>query len=280
MDRTRTFLVFLGGLLLLGIAIVIALALVTSTSNAPAFASAAAALTFITAAAMGIERTIEALWTVLGGTLGGYWPLNWVRKQADDLVSSLDSTVTTITAQATRTLAQVEGATVWATEQQARLHADVTALSARLTELKGMATDNQRIQLAAASAARVVNGLKGAYEDQSPELKRALATAQSSIDATQDFLASFKDNPGRRMISIFLGAAIGVIVAGMFGLDVFNAVLEGVNTTTSSRPDKLHVIFTGLLIGLGSNPTHEVIRAIQEYKKARKGENTSRPDLS
>jgi hypothetical protein len=33
------------------------------------------------------------------------------------------------------------------------------------------------------------------------------------------------------------------------------------------------------MIGLGSGPTHEVIRAIQEYKKNRKGENTAKPDL-
>jgi hypothetical protein len=41
----------------------------------------------------------------------------------------------------------------------------------------------------------------------------------------------------------------------------------------------LQVILTGLIIGLGSGPTHEVIRAVQEYKKSRKGDNISRPDL-
>jgi hypothetical protein len=36
---------------------------------------------------------------------------------------------------------------------------------------------------------------------------------------------------------------------------------------------------TGVLVGLGSNPTHEVIRALQEYKKAKKGENIEKPKL-
>jgi hypothetical protein len=43
----------------------------------------------------------------------------------------------------------------------------------------------------------------------------------------QNFLSSFKDNQGRRLISIFLGAMLGLILAGVFGLDVFQAVLEG-----------------------------------------------------
>jgi hypothetical protein len=33
-----------------------------------------------------------------------------------------------------------------------------------------------------------------------------------------------------------------------------------------------------MIIGLGSSPTHEIIRAVQEYKKNRKGENTAKPD--
>jgi hypothetical protein len=43
----------------------------------------------------------------------------------------------------------------------------------------------------------------------------------------QNFLSSFKDNQGRRLISIFLGAMLGLILVGVFGLDVFQAVLEG-----------------------------------------------------
>jgi hypothetical protein len=69
---------------------------------------------------------------------------------------------------------------------------------------------------------------------------------------------------------------LGLILAGVFGLDVFQAVLEGAKESQK----KWQIIFTGLMIGLGSNPTHEVIRAIQEYKKSRKGENTALPNPS
>jgi hypothetical protein len=39
------------------------------------------------------------------------------------------------------------------------------------------------------------------------------------------------------------------------------------------------VAITGLVMGLGSNPTHEVIRAIQEVKKSRKSGNDPVPSF-
>jgi hypothetical protein len=272
MDKKTTLIVFGVGIAALGVTMLL-VALFAPASSAK-FADATAMLAFITGAAVTIERIIEAMWTVLGGTLGTYWPLSWVRKQTDTLVSSLDATVTTVQTQVQRVLAQVEGSTVWAQEQLPRIQGEMTALRDRIAELRTMAPDNQRLQLAAASAAQYINGLEKAYSSKSPELQRALNTAKATIDGMQDFLASFKDNPGRRLISIFLGAIIGVVVAGAFGLDVFKAVLDNQDTRNIG-----HILITGVMIGLGSSPTHEVIRAIQEYKKNRKGENASRPDL-
>lgn len=123
-----------------------------------------------------------------------------------------------------------------------------------------MAPDSQRLQLVAAAAANYINRMDTLYAKKSEELKQALETAKSTINGMQNFLSSFKDNPGRRLISIFLGAMLGLILAGVFGLDVFQAVLEG----GKDSQKKWQIIFTGLMIGLGSNPTHEVIRAIQE----------------
>jgi hypothetical protein len=168
----------------------------------------------------------------------------------------------------------VEGSTVWAQEQLPQLREELKALKRRIAELRTMAPDNQRLQLVAASASQYINGLEKAYASTSEELRRALNTAKATIDGMQDFLASFKDNPGRRLISIFVGAMIGVIVAGAFGLDVFRAVLDNQGTRNIG-----HILVTGVMIGLGSSPTHEVIRAIQEYKKNRKGGNAATPDV-
>jgi hypothetical protein len=35
------------------------------------------------------------------------------------------------------------------------------------------------------------------------------------------------------------------------------------------------IVFTGIVMGLGSNPTHEVIRALQEFKKNLKIQNAT-----
>lgn len=272
MDKKTTLSVFGAGLALLGVTMV--LVALFGKSSSGKFTDGAAMLAFVAGAAVTIERIIEVVWTVLGGTLGTYWPLSWVRKQTESLVTSLDSTLGTVQAQTQRVLDQVEGATVWATEQAPRLQADLSALKERITELRALAPDNQRLQLIATSAAQYLNGLEKAYADKSPELRRALKTAQSTVDGMQDFLVSFKDNPGRRLISIFLGAIMGVVAAGAFGLDVFQAVLGGTEQRNIGQ-----ILATGVMIGLGSSPTHEVIRAIQEYKKNRKGENTAKPDL-
>jgi hypothetical protein len=133
----------------------------------------------------------------------------------------------------------------------------------------------------------------------------------TAIQGATDFLATFKDNPGRRLLSIYAGCVLGLVVAGLLGLDVFRAVLDepaggataqvaryasapgrpeaaaadehhGIGDWPGSAWDWLReatdfehigVALTGLVIGLGSNPTHEVIRVLQEYKKTRKSGN-------
>jgi hypothetical protein len=273
MDRKATVSVFVVCAALLSVTIAL-VALLAPESNSR-FKDASTALVFITGAAIAIERAIEALWTMLGGTLGAFWPLNWVRKQADALTDSLANSITLVTTQLTATLTRAGEMTKFAEDRLPEVTKELEALKAQIAGVKQMAPDSQRLQLVAAAAANYINGLDTLYAKKSEELRQALGTAKSTINGMQNFLSSFKDNPGRRLISIFLGAMIGLILAGVFGLDVFQAVLEGAKESQK----KWQIIFTGLMIGLGSNPTHEVIRAIQEYKKNRKGENTAMPDL-
>jgi hypothetical protein len=86
-----------------------------------------------------------------------------------------------------------------------------------------------------------------------------------------DVVATFKDNPGRRLISIYVGAVFGLLVSGMLSLDLFAAALQRPTATIGpSWLPHLGIVLTGLVMGLGSNPTHEVIRAVQEFKKSLK----------
>jgi hypothetical protein len=241
------------------------------------FNDSAAALAFITATAVGIERTIEAMWTTLGGLLGTYWPLNLINNQVKTLTGELDNSLKPFHEQAIERVNQLKKAGSLTADQLKKLEgapADIERLKKRFDELRNLAPSNQRVQLLAAAASQNVSFLTEKYGDILGDLKDAATVANSAIDGLQNFLASFKDNPGRRLISIYIGAILGLIVAGLFSLDVFKAA--GVDTTAHATTS---IVLTGIVIGLGSNPTHEVIRVIQEFKENRKGENTKKPDL-
>jgi hypothetical protein len=96
-------------------------------------------------------------------------------------------------------------------------------------------------------------------------------------------MGSFKDNPGRRLISLYVGAMAGLAVAGIFGLDLFSAVMaEPSGEAAASSPltahPKLNIVLSGIIMGLGASPTHEVIRLVQEYKERQKGGNATTPN--
>ncbi|MGE5073442.1 MAG: hypothetical protein ACM3MF_08440 [Anaerolineae bacterium] len=251
----------------------------THQSNA-AFQDSAATITFITAAAVGIERTIEALWTVVGGVLGTYWPLNTISRQVQAMVDDLNNALKPFQDKTLMGLDELAKSGKLTPEELAAAQDEIQRMKTRFDALLKLTPDNQRMQLLAASASQNVTYLYQKYGQLLPQLRVAALTAGAAINGLQDFLATFKDNPGRRLISIYLGAVIGLVVAGIFGLDLFAAVLQS-NAQSAATDPLLHlrVILTGLAIGLGSNPTHEIIRAVQEYKDARKGQNSAQPNL-
>ena len=75
------------------------------------------------------------------------------------------------------------------------------------------------------------------------------------------FVGSVADNPGRRIISLYAGVAIGLIGSFVVGLDVFNATI-GTTAGTGADSLKWGVAITGVVMGLGSAPTHELIKAL------------------
>jgi hypothetical protein len=117
--------------------------------------------------------------------------------------------------------------------------------------------------------------------DPAARVGHAVLVAGQAVDSVGSFIATFKDNPGKRLLSLELGALAGLAIAGLLGVDVFKAVLspdaktdiaftwptsiDGVWNWIVSAPF-FGVAATGLLLGLGSNPTHEVIGALQQYK--------------
>ncbi|MDQ3900551.1 MAG: hypothetical protein M3319_08930 [Actinomycetota bacterium] len=303
MNRKWTAAIATTATVVLG-AVIWLISLIEPTARAT-FPNSAAALTFITAAAVGIERAIEAAWTLVGSLSGSYWPLNVMSRQVDGMVKDLDCAVQPIYEKAQQALREIEGEETWA---QGAI-AEIEQFKRRFNELRDLvraAPDNQRVQLLAAAASQNVNYLEQRYraylpdrlqalataggqaaageakrlmaiaQAYAPDFDRAKGTAKEAINGLQDFVASFKDNPGRRLISLYAGALLGLGLAGIFGLDLFQAALQ-LPQANVAHP-QLDIILTGVIIGLGSNPTHEVIRAIQEYKKNVKGGNISTPD--
>jgi hypothetical protein len=66
-----------------------------------------------------------------------------------------------------------------------------------------------------------------------------------------------------------------MLVAGFVGLNLFVATLAGPNGQSPDFPTVLAgwlgVVLTGIVIGLGSDPTHEVVKSLQTYKDSRNG---------
>ena len=248
--------------------------------NAQQTTQAVATVAFITGAAVGIERVIEGFWNLLGSNIGVYWPMTSISKQVHELELELadamgpfQSTLGTALTQAQATAGQLPA---YLTSAQT----DMDAMRRRFDDIRAHAPSNQRMQLLAAAASQSVNFLVTKYEAYLPQLRNGVALADTAIGGMQDFLATFKDNPGRRLLSLYLGALLGLVLAYLFKLDVFAAVNTGA-TAPAPLPTSagLRVAFTGLLIGLGSNPTHEVIQVLQQYKQGRKSENTTKPAL-
>lgn len=117
--------------------------------------------------------------------------------------------------------------------------------------------------------------------DPAARVGHAVLVAGQAVDSVGSFIATFKDNPGKRLLSLELGALAGLAIAGMLGVDLFKAVLSPDSKTdiAFNWPTSIDGIWnwivtapffgvaaTGLLLGLGSNPTHEVIGALQQYK--------------
>jgi hypothetical protein len=232
--------------------------------------SSAAALTIITASAVGIERALEAFWTYIGLTRGSWWPLGPVREQLDGLISGLDSSFEPFYQEAHATMQKLQQAEEWGQDKLDAAAKDLDEIKKHVDQLRKLPIDNQRVQLITASALRSVDYFSLKY----PEIKEVAGLARFGIQGITNFVETFKDNPGRRLISLFAGALVGMIIAGSMGLDVFQAALQTTDSTqTSNLLPNVGIAFTGLLMGFGANPTHEAIRLLQEIKKSRKAEN-------
>lgn len=264
---------------ILGLVLLVAVFLLVAQFAAPSnrgAGDATAALTLIAGAAVVIERILEGVWTFVGLTRGSKWPLGPLSDRFTAVVGNLDTTLSPFYKEADAALQRVAQAQSWTQARLDEARKELGELKTQVSNIKTMAPDSQQVELAATSTAQVVEYIQKKYQD--PQLKAAAEMATDSLKGINDLVASFKDNPGRRLISVYLGAFLGMMIAGVVGMDVFQATLspEAVGAAQAAGQSAVRlfpyvgVAVTGLVIGFGSDPTHQVIEVLKEYKKARK----------
>jgi predicted membrane protein len=252
----------LGGAVLVGIGFL----LVGASSRAPnqGIKDQASALVLITAAAVAIERILEIFWTFVDGTSNSFWPLNAIDKTINDLVNAITGATEGPLNQFKAALQRAKQAATDADKWVDNAQAEFDALRQRIDQLKALAPGSDNAQLIARTASAGLQAISEKY----PSIKADADAAAGAVGAISDFIGSLTDNPGRRLVSIFLGVLIGLGVSGVIGLDVFAATI---GTSTDAKDlFKWGVALTGVIMGIGSNPTHEVIKVLQTYKQSQK----------
>jgi len=235
------------------------------------FASDTIALGIIAAVAVGIERIIEGIWTILELVQKYDWPLgNWETKY-EELVNRLDEKSKPLVEQVNKTIAQINTATKEGLDHKNDIAGALQTLQGNLLDLK-ITTRTGKFQEAYSATLNGIGALQKILKDDN--FNTVAGEVSTVIDDVSDFVSSFKENPGRRLISIYLGMLLGLIVAWAAGLDMFKATLGTGNALAGSVNNYLGVAFTGLIIGLGANPTHEVIQLLKEVKLNRKAVNS------
>ena len=229
------------------------------------FKDATAVITIVTLTSVGIERVIEGFWTYIGLTKNSWWPFNAVSQNISNMASGLDEVLTPFYQQLTQAVEDAKTAENWTDEQYTAAKKEITDFQASIDQLTKLAPGSQLALSIASAASQLVSGFKQKYTT----LDTAATFADQAISGFANFIVTPADNLGRRLISLYLGMIIGVVIAGVFGLDLLRAIFQ-----IPTIAFHYGVVFTGLVIGLGSSPTHEVIQLLQQWKTNLKTQST------
>jgi len=241
-------------LVLLVLTLYVAIALPAPQVNQ---ANAAAILTLITAGAVGIERAIEVLWTGVGANGRPWWPFTAVGNRVQGMLETLDANLSPLRNRASTVVDSLEEGAQMSSEFPNLYQADWA-----ISNLAALGPSNRRARDLAKAASTSAEWFKRNHVQQS--IKDAASRVEFTAKALTNFLDTFNDNPARRLISILLGCIIGVIAAGVLGLDALQATL-------GTKPfGNVGTTITGFAMGLGANPTHELIKTLQETKQRRR----------
>jgi hypothetical protein len=240
--------------LLVLLAIFLAAAVVPRPAYA-GFTDTTAVLAVIGGTAVAIERTIEGFWILLAQISGGSSPLREAAARVSGLRDDLDGAAKPLLAQAGQAIADASTANNWTRDQLAAANRELGSVRARVEQAKVQLAGDPRLSATVDAALLDIGYLQQSY----PALDELGSRLSLSLTTAAGIVAALKDNPGRRLITLLAGPCLGLVVAASFGLDLF----QGASTLVWPY---WGVAATGVVMGLGANPAHEVIRAVQEYK--------------
>jgi hypothetical protein len=229
------------------------------------FASTAVALSVIGAIAVGIERVIEAFWSFMGVMGKNHWPLDSVVSSSDKLVTQLDGVLLPYYEKVEKAIETAKTTATKIPDDIAKASTELEQLKATLEYWKTTIFSDPKYQEISVKVLKSTSALQEIF----PELTDTTIVTNKAIQTAQEFVDSFRENPGRRLISIYVGMLLGLVAAWFAGLDVFQAVLETSKQVVVSSSPHWGIALTGLLMGLGASPTHEVIQILKEIKESR-----------
>jgi hypothetical protein len=278
MSKLPASLIFVVGAL----AVIIVFIVVSSNNNAwlgsaNPIVDAATALAVMTGAALVIERVMEGAWTIIDMTLGLFWPLNLVGEIIDAQVAQWNAQLQSF---ADAFQKKVDGLPATNPAQVDAATKALTDFNATLTKIKSL-PGPQYLQYVASWTQSKLDLLNKEFnifdKDTMETYGQWINTAEADVNS---FSTAFAQNPARTLISLFVGATAGLLVAKTFGLNAYQAVIssppvaatvsgqispQSLSTATLQLPG-IWIGITGLVMGLGTSPTHQLIQTLTQFK--------------
>src|SRR5918995_2011668 len=255
------------GILLVALIVVVALIPVDIPGE-----DGAAILALVTAGAVAIERVLESFWNMVGTSrLGNWWPLKPSGERLDAFIDELNGPLNDFYDQAQPRVNDATEASEKLAPWLDSANGYLVDLGERIEKLQQLEPGNSEAREIAAGATRAVVGLQKHY----PDLRGHAAAANKALASVNKFVQTFEDNPARRLMSLYAGAVLGLLSAVILGLDAIQAVFGGVPSDGLVEGvynvfPGIGVVATGLAMGFGASPAHELIKTLKEAKERNK----------
>ena len=267
-DVSRRNAIILLGLLI--IAVVVGYVFIKVTVPVQPGISATAALGLITSVALAIERFVEMCWLFWERFNKTGIPSALKLPDLDEFAKKLRTSIDPYFNEATTLLKDLENAKTLPPADLQKATALLNSLSVALadqTQWKDVLPGRKGELKFIAQLEQQLSELQSVAPQIYTQANTIVETMLSVREQASAFVRTIQDDTGRRLISIIVGALVGLVFNFTVQIDMFWAIF-GLPSSFSG------VVATGLMLGLGSDPAHQIMRTLQEIKTGKKIENS------